>query len=208
LVGANLIAAGIASRHPPATMSVMFLYWAECAVVGAFAILKLWFIPIELTPQLERQPAAKAILVVLSKIVLSAAFVFHFGMFLLLAYLPIAGVADHELRWRGIRSFDADAYLRGFLLPVAAISAGHAVSFFVHFIGKREWRGRTQQQQMLMPYGRVLAMLGIGLAGGLLVAVLRLPAVAVVVFVVLKIVADLHAHFRDHRPRATPDPRT
>jgi hypothetical protein len=198
----------MAARHPPATMSVMFLYWAECAVVGAFSVLKLWCIPIELTPQLERRPAARAVLVVLSKLVLSAGFVFHFGMFLLLAYLPIAGVADHELRWRGIRNFDLDAYLRGFLLPVAAIAAGHAVSFFVHFIGRQEWRGRTQQQQMLMPYARVLAMLGIGLAGGLLVAVLRLPAVAVVVFVVLKIVADLHAHFRDHATRATPDPRT
>lgn len=179
----------------------MVLYLAECAVVGAFAIVKLWFIPVELTPQIDRTPALRLAILAGAKAFVTAAFVFHFGMFLLFAYLPVAGIADYELRWRGIRGFDLDAYLRGFMVPLAVIAAGHAVSFCVHFIGKEEWRGRTMREQMTMPYPRVLGMLGAGLAGGLLVAVLRLPAVAVVVFVAFKIVADLHAHFRDHRAR-------
>jgi hypothetical protein len=195
LVVGNLVAVAIAVLHPPITASLMFLYWAECVIVGIFNIFKLRYVPplnlkaSEMERMTPREVAAHQAFTM-------AVFVVHYGIFVFMCFGMIHMLAMREMG----RDFAAGSYYLGFLLPIAVLAVTHGVSFRVNFLGKREYIGRTGEQQMFKPYGRVLLMaltvfIGIGL-----VMVTNLPAAAAVLFVPAKLLADLHAHFRDHKP--------
>lgn len=207
LIG-NLVAVAIALFHPPITMSLMFLYWAECAVIGVFNVIKLCYF----APPLDEGVELKSLSFgarVFVKSFTPGLFLVHYGGFVFICFTMLLALADHEMRKRGVQNFDSAAYYGGFLLPVALLAAGHAVSFFLNFLGKREYERRTAQDQMFRPYGRVLLMMVVIFGGISLVIITGLPTVAALLFVPVKLLADLRAHFRDHdtgKP-ATSDPR-
>lgn len=181
--------------HPPVTMSLMLLYWAECVVIGGFNFIKLYYIKPEVDEAyLESLSAGKR---AMARSVMPGVFLVHYGMFLFMCFGLLLVLADRELGERGAHERLSLGYYSAFLLPVALLAVSHGVSFFRNFLGKREYEGRTVENQMFRPYRRVALMMAIVFGGIFLVAITGLPKIAALLFVAFKLLVDLRAHFRD-----------
>jgi uncharacterized membrane protein YjjP (DUF1212 family) len=89
-------------------------------------------------------------------------------------------------------------------IAAASLAISHGLSFFINFLGKREYAEISPAQQMFQPYSRVLVLHGTTLAGGLLAGYLGAPLVSLIVMVVLKALIDLRAHLKEHRALEKP----
>jgi hypothetical protein len=199
LVVSNLAAAVVALAHPPVSISLLFVYWFECVIIGAINVVKLYCIPATLGPAADTHPVVRLLLVAFGRTVVALVFVVHYGIFTAVIGGVILGLGDVGGDIRTLADIPIGRYMAEFAWPIAFLGAAHVRSFFVQFIGKKEYRGRKLDDQMFRPYRRMLLMFGMLWAGVFIVVVTHQPALIALVFVPAKIVADLVAHFRDHR---------
>ena len=80
------------------------------------------------------------------------------------------------------------------------------MSFFVNFVGRREYAGETISALMIAPYRRIIVMHLTIIFGGGLVMLLDTPAPALALLVAIKTAVDWRAHRREHAKPATPSP--
>jgi len=162
---------------------VMVLYWAESAVVGFFNVCKIIVI--------GRWAA----------LFFAPFFVGHFGGFMAVHFLFIYTLFIEPSLAGGSSSGDLAevALLFATLWPaLAALFISHAFSFFSNFIGRREYRGRTVNDQMSEPYGRIIFMQLVLIFGGGLTMVLGSPVPVLLIMIALKIFFDIKAHLKQH----------
>jgi hypothetical protein len=79
-----------------------------------------------------------------------------------------------------------------------ALFLSHGASFFLNYIGKKEYLTTSAMRQMLAPYGRVVILHLTIIFGGFAIAIIGAPIGALVVLVVLKTAFDLRLHLREH----------
>jgi hypothetical protein len=84
-------------------------------------------------------------------------------------------------------------------LGAAALFISHGASFFLNYIGKREYLTTSAMRQMFAPYSRVVMLHVTIIFGAFIVAILGAPIGALIVLVVLKTAFDLRQHLREHR---------
>lgn len=95
---------------------------------------------------------------------------------------------------------------------VAALLMSHGVSFYVHFLRGREYYHSEMMQLFIAPYKRIIVMqITIILGAFALVALATLfPDYAIQslagIWVVIKIIVDLQAHWRAHRTQLAAEP--
>jgi len=162
--------------------ALMLLYWLESAVVGFYNIMKMAVIW-----------KWKALPVILF-------FIVHYGTFMTVHLLFIlvlfvgAGPGEYD-------PFPHAERLTGLIQPtlIGALSllASHGVSFYVNFIGAREYERTTLPQQMEAPYLRIVIMHLTIVFGGFVTMVIGAPVAALVLLVVLKTATDLWAHLKE-----------
>lgn len=198
LVVANLVPLAAVLSGRWSLFSVMFLYWAENAVIGGYNVPKI------LLAQGGGRPAHW-----LERLPLALFFSVHYGIFLFVHGVFVfvlfggQGMRGFTL-WRSVPITPDLWSVLGLLI------LSHGISFTNNFIGRREYRAVTPQEQMSQPYTRVVILHVVVLAGGFLVMLLGQPLPALVLLVALKTGFDLNAHLREHgrieqpqRPRST-----
>lgn len=164
---------------------VMVIYWAESAVIGFFNLCKIIVI--------GRWAALLA----------GPFFLGHFGAFMAVHFLFIYTIF--------IEGFNGASTSGGDLSEVAMLFIGlwpallalllsHALSFFINFMGKKEYEGRTVSQQMHEPYGRIIFMHMVLIFGGGLTLVLGGATPVLLAVIALKVLFDIRAH-RKQRAR-------
>ncbi len=165
---------------------VMVLYWSESAVIGLFNVLKIAVVGRWLA------------------LVAAPFFVSHFGAFMAVHFLFVYGFfvqGPNDLSFgdlaRVMRTF-TDLWPALLVLLVS-----HAVSFFVNFIGRGERRDSTLEDLMTEPYSRIIFMHLVIIFGGGLTLVLGEATPVLLLVILVKIVVDVRAHLRQHRPKAT-----
>ena len=170
---------------------VMVLYWAESAVIGFFNLCKIIVI--------GRWMALFA----------GPFFVGHFGGFMAVHFLFL-----YTIFIEGALSDPASSgnleQVAGLFLELwpalAALFLSHCYSFFRNFIGRREYLGRTLQNQMSEPYSRIIFMHMVLIFGGGLALVLGEPTPVLVIVIGLKILFDVRAHLKQREPRGNRSP--
>jgi hypothetical protein len=168
---------------------VIWLYWLENLVIGAFnALCMLLYgdVPSATAPPVQR---------VGIKLFLTGFFLVHYGGFCMIHGLFIADLfplVSRELDdWaRLIESVAALTHESLGAMAVLAIVASHAFSFVRDEVVLGRSRGRQVAHLMFRPYLRIVAIHLFLLAGGLLIQVMHSPVAALMVFVVVKIVLD------------------
>jgi len=90
-----------------------------------------------------------------------------------------------------------------FWIAVASLIISHLFSFGYNFIRREEYAQRTSNQQMFMPYKRVVVMHLIVLFGGFLLMATNSPGLLLVVLVIIKLIIDAWLHLRSHKPVVT-----
>ena len=182
LVLANLLPLAGVALLDWAIGDVMVLFWAESAVIGFWNLARLGVI--------GRWMA----------IPLGLFFCVHFGGFMAGHFVFIHGFFLEE-RFAGAPMSDLPALL-GHLLPaVLALFVSHGISFFVNFLGHREYEGRELGQQMGAPYARIVVMHLTIIFGGFLSIAFEEGQGALALLVLLTLGTDLRAHLREHAAR-------
>jgi hypothetical protein len=81
---------------------------------------------------------------------------------------------------------------------LAAFFISHGISYYVNFLGRREYEGKEIGAQMGEPYKRIVIMHLTIIFGGFLVMVFGSVLPALLLLIVLKLGADLRAHIAQH----------
>jgi len=164
---------------------VMVLYWAESAVIGLFNLLKIIVI--------GRWTALFS----------GAFFLAHFGGFMSVHFLFIYTLfINNDMNPDQDGDLVKVAALFIALWPaLAALFVSHGYSFFVNFLGRKEYRGRTMQKQMTEPYSRIIFMHMVLIFGGGLAMILQDPVPVLIIVIIVKIVVDLKSHIKERNPK-------
>ena len=163
---------------------VMVLYWAESAVIGFFNLLKMLVI--------GRWMA----------LFIGLFFVVHFGGFMVghfvfLWSIFIQGFEQHSFE----DTSEVVQHFIGLWPALAALFISHGISFFTNFLGRKEYIGRTINEQMMQPYGRIVLMHLTIIFGGGLAMFLGEPTPVLLLIIGGKIVMDVRAHAKEHLPK-------
>jgi hypothetical protein len=190
--------------------SILILYWIENGIVGALNIPKML---------LARGGGESASA---GRLFLTAFFCVHYGIFWLghgvfvLLFLPafagfssavesgatftpggfeLPGVFNDPVVATGPRT---DVLLWGAL----GLLVSHVASFFLNYVGRREYLTKTVGGQMFAPYARVVVLHLTIIFGGIVAVIVGQPVGALVILVGLKTILDLALHLREHDPQA------
>ena len=170
---------------------LMFLFWSENVIVGAFNVLKM------LTANPE-SPLSRA-----GKLFIIPFFCVHYGMFTFVHGIFVvalfggglkhgAGFPTPETFWRIVQE-----YHLGWAILGLAISRG--ISFVTNYLVSGEYKRASLQQLMAQPYGRIVVLHIAILGGGFLMLALHSPEVGLLLLVALKIAFDLRGHFAERK---------
>lgn len=159
---------------------IMILFWMESAIVGFFNILKMFRIA---------GPIA---------IFSSIFFLGHFGAFMSVHLMFVFALfIENE---GGSASLAEVAQIFQALWPaILGLFISHAFSFWINFLGNKEYEKLTIGQQMQKPYTRIVLMHMTLILGGFLVLALDSRILALVLLIGMKVVADASAHIKEHR---------
>lgn len=205
-------------------MLILVLYWLESGIVGFINIFKIALArggadmpPVRIDEAGNITVSMHGLTTVstnLSPGCLVPFFVLHYGIFwvvhgIFIFLLPLfAGLGGMRVGADGSVGFATMDFgalpLDALALGAAGMAISHAASFFLNYIGRREYLTVSPGQQMFSVYGRVVALhLTIVLGAGL-IAVLGTPVVALAILVAMKILIDVALHLREHaRAQAT-----
>jgi len=84
-------------------------------------------------------------------------------------------------------------------LAALALFVSHGASFFLNYIGKKEYLTTSAMRQMFAPYSRVVMLHLTIIFGAFIIAILGAPIGALLVLVGVKTLFDLNLHLREHR---------
>jgi chromate transport protein ChrA len=105
---------------------------------------------------------------------------------------PQAGISGTELA-------EVAKLFRGLWPAIAALFVSHGISFFVNFLGRREYEGRSIRQQMTAPYRRIVFMHLVLILGGGISMILGDSRPVLMAAICLKVVFDVLAHLKERR---------
>jgi hypothetical protein len=163
--------------------TLMLLYWLESAIIGFYNILKL------------------AIVAKRGAFFLAPFFAVHYGLFMLVHLVFICVLFLRDRVGPGDMFPDSriiSDYVKSTALAAASLFVSHGISFCVNFVGQKEYIQTDPGTQMVSPYGRIIVMHLTILFGGFVTFLLGAPIAVLVLFVILKTVADMAAHRREH----------
>lgn len=183
-------------------------YWFESAIIGFFTIFKI-ILANKTGNNIEQVPIKnKKIMIYLSKIILIAFFIFHFGDFMIAHFILIIPVfisSGFKLSFPTLSSS-----LSSISLLLVSLFISHTYSFFSNYIGKKEYEKISPSGAMIQPYSRIVimqiaVMLGAFLSVGL-IAVLgknepsKLFTLGqAIVLILIKTSFDVFSHINQHQ---------
>ncbi len=175
--------------------SVLIFYWLESLVIGAFNVVKMAIASKQAKgiKELEKFEKPFRLIRKLGKIFLILAFIFHYGIFMFVHLMFIFAITGVGFDFSSLYGM-----IKMVALPVLSLFLSHGVSFFVNFIGKKEYKKVSEKDVMLSPYRRIIVMHLTIILGAFLSVATGFGNSILVLFIALKIFVDLRAHKKEH----------
>lgn len=187
------------------TFLIIYLFWCENLIIGTFNLLRMAF-----------ASGDGNIASHLVKPFVMACFAAHFGIFTIAHGMMILTLFGEERLGWNPGEFGPDFFGPCFYalvqlwpelgLPFCALMASHLASFVVNYLGHQEYRSFNINDAMTQPYRRVVVLHLTVCFGALVIEGMDGPIGMLVLLVVVKTVADLHAHWKEHRTQGLPAP--
>lgn len=195
---------------------VLLLYWMESFVIGFFTIIKMLIsptLPGDRIPLQKFSKTQKQILGIILKIFFIPFFVLHYGGFMIGHLIFVYGIGNMAqiLENGGVLPgiFQMSDVIWQILIPFLVLFVSHGISFFINFIGKKEYQKTSSSELMIAPYKRIVVMHLTLLLGGFISAVVAIilqgislnriiSATVMSLFIILKIYVDIKSHNKEH----------
>ena len=171
---------------------LMFLFWSENVIIGAFNVLRM----------IVAMPFRVGVLPLIPFFCVHyGLFTFGHGLFLI------------ELFGGGLKRFGGFPEPENILanherksprLDGAGAGRQPGISFATNYVGQGEFRRIEPSTLMVQPYGRIFVLHISLLAGGALMQAMHSPVVGLLVLIALKILLDLAGHLRERKKFALP----
>jgi Family of unknown function (DUF6498) len=192
--------------------TILVLYWLENGIVGVLNIPKILLAEGSGPSPVRMSTAFGAV----SRVGVAGFFVLHYGIFWL-----VHGIFVFALPlFASFGRFEAEpidpAFGIGFpsdVLPVAhpagpdpqavligaiGLAIARGASFVMNYLGRREYRNVSPQQQAFAPYPRLITLHLTIIFGAFVSLTIGSPVGAIVVLVLIKTIGDLAFHVREH----------
>jgi hypothetical protein len=173
------------------TFAIVFLFWLENVIVGAFNVLRIICArpgdPVGCAGKLGAIP----FFCVHYGIFCAVHGVFVFALFGHGAYEP-RGLPTPGFIWNAISA-------EHLTIPALALAGSHGFSFLFNYIGNGEYRTARIKKLFGQPYARVVVLHIAIIFGGFLTMALGSPVFGLLLLVLLKIGVDIGAHSLEHR---------
>ena len=177
---------------------LLLLYWLENAVVGLYTVMTL----LAAWPE-DRSRWSR----VAAKVFTVPFFVVHYGMFWIGHGIFLLAFFGGDMRTvpNQAQGFFLAPILESWqrfdvlIWPVAAMLVSHGIAFLINFLASGEYRNSKVNELMMRPYGRVVILHVTIVAGGFLALLLGPSLAVLLLFVTVKIVADVFGYLRASR---------
>ena len=205
LVAANLLPLAGVAWWGWQVGDVVFLYWAENLIIGAFNVLRMAIAQGEGGEPVPERYATPKIESLAGRVGIVAFFIVHYGGFcyghgVFLAHLfPPGGMEADQEPFPVLVAMLGDGFT---LIALAAVAVSHGFSWAWNYVGRGEYRRADINALMGVPYKRILVTHVFILVGGFALTAIGSPLAAILVFVVVKTGFDAAAHWKEHRPPA------
>lgn len=195
LLAANLVPLGGVAFFNWGVFSLVFLFWIENLIVGAFNVVRMILVKAE-------DPGGTA-----AKLFLIPFFCVHYGFFTMVhgvfvfALFGEQGPGGPFPSWGRVVGAVREEHLGW---AVLGLTLSHGYSLVTNYLRGGEYRRATLPQLMIQPYGRIVVLHVALLGGGFLLLALGSPAAGLFLLLGLKVVLDVKAHLWERR-RFGPD---
>jgi hypothetical protein len=198
LIGANLIPLAGVLWFGWDVATILYAYWIESGIVGLLNVPKM------LLAGGRGQPGSTvgAADSIGGRMALVGFFAVHYGLFWLVHGVFITVLTGNFMAFGFGNPLATVTSDQGLLIAAAALFASHAVSLWLNFLKRGEYRTTSIGAQMFAPYPRVFVMHITIVLGGIVVIGAQQPVFLVALLVLLKTVVDLGLHLREHGRRA------
>ncbi|MEK9173094.1 MAG: DUF6498-containing protein [Patescibacteria group bacterium] len=193
---------------------ILFLYWAESAVIGFFNVVKMLTLANTLKLNQENHEGAalqnaRKIPFFILKIFLVGFFIFHYGVFMLV-HLVFILVLFSQWSPFSILSGQAGGFeatlpnlIFQILYPVLFLFVSHGISYYLNFRKRGEYLIANLPALFGEPYQRIIVMHLVIILSGFAITFVGGGVIPLVIMVILKTVFDLRAHHKE-RLKFTP----
>lgn len=158
---------------------ILLIYWVETVIIGLINLPKL------LTALGSPNPG------LFGRLFFCAFFTVHYGMFNFGHYVFLTEMFDLPPITEQTRNY-------ALLTAVSGLLLSHLFSMIANWFGRGEFRKTPVGEQMFLPYGRIVVMHMVIIAGGFAVEALGQPLIALILLVVIKTIIDLFSHKVSH----------
>jgi hypothetical protein len=179
---------------------IVFLYWFENLIIGALNVIRILLAQpatpfgVSLPAGTQLPPGFGAAMGAI-KYFMAPFFAVHYGFFCYGHGMFLASMF-HKGR-DTIEMTRSMLHEPAMLIAVAALAASHLFSLIRNYIGRGEYRRVDLSKLMFRPYGRIVVVHIYILAAGFALQFYKSPAIAIVAFVLVKIVVDAAMHRRE-----------
>jgi hypothetical protein len=153
--------------------NILYLYWAESAIIGFFNILKM------ATAQGGEPPK--------NKLFFTFFFMIHYGLFMVVHFVFLTIILLKVFKAQGLNVGLLSSIRWGLIL----LFLSYGSSFLANYIGKGEYKSASEKFLLLQPYGRIVVMHLTILLGTAIIWLSGPSIVLLVLLVLFKMIADL-----------------
>jgi len=177
IVAANLVPLASVLLFGGNILFLLFLYWAESAVVGVFNILMM------------ATAKSEGIKATLGKALTIPFFIAHYGIFMIVhLFFLLFFLTNYEFEVSLIDYFST--YMQLFALNLLALFLGYLYDFIYDWLLGEERKTATPMSLMARPYPRIIVMQVTIIVGAFLYFSMGSSLVFLLLLVVLKTVAE------------------
>ncbi len=185
-------------------LDVILIYVIETAIIGVLNILKMIFCTQLQETEPTKQTAGLTGNVSVFKFFLIPFFTVHYFGFVVIQtifVLLFLNESYHEIQFNEMYSQVLDFCITNpeTRLSVGGLFASHFFSFLSNYIGKREYTRTGLARLMTQPYVRIFIQQAVVIGGAILMSIFNTPDAFVLLLVVLKIIADVRMHLKEHQ---------
>jgi len=170
---------------------LMFLFWSENVIIGAFNVLKM----------LLASPDSPVSWI--GKFFIIPFFCVHYGMFTFVHGIFVVslfgGGLKHGVGFPNATTFWQIAQDNHLGWAIFGLAVSRGISFATNYLFNGEYKRASLQQLMAQPYGRIVVLHVAILLGGFLMMALHSPVAGLILLIGLKIIFDLRGHFAERK---------